>query len=277
MAVDEVRALPADKRFWHDLSRPTLRGDAVADAKKLTWYHELWGYVFWFPIILVLFVVPELTAAFGASWHNLPTFSTTVGHLELVWRATALFVVLVMVFTAVNAIQRHRDDIAQRSPESLDSGAANHNFRQSGRRWWTGYESDPRNSGRIISLRVSKKSQEMTAERTDLDDELPWFVYVPLGGLVIGIGWVAGVVWGDHWTLAYVVWSLIAAVVIVVPSVMAFIWGRYVPFPTLFRTVANLEARSHLVGLVVVAFIVGLLFHLAFYPWPSIAHVLQRK
>jgi hypothetical protein len=277
MAVDEVRALPADKKFWHHLSKPTLLGDAVTDSKKLAWYHELWGYVFWLPVILVLFVVPELTAAFGASWHDLPTFSTTVGHLELVWRATALFVVLVMVFTAVNAIQRHRDDEAtQRSQERRESGAANRTAQETGRRWWTGYESDSRNSGRIISLRVSERSSE-TAGGTDLDEELPWFVYLPLGGLVIGIGWVAGAIWADHWTLAYVVWSLIAVVVIVAPSAMAFVWGRYVPFPTLFRTVANLERRFHLVGLVVVSFIVGLLFHLAFYPWPSIAHVLQHK
>ena len=54
------------------------------------------------------------------------------------------------------------------------------------------------------------------------------------------------------------------------PSLLASVRAWDVPFPTLFRTIANLErARGTVAGLVI------LLVHLAFYPWPDISHVLQ--
>ena len=60
-----------------------------------------------------------------------------------------------------------------------------------------------------------------------------------------------------------------------IPSLAAYLFARDVPFPTLFGTVADLERRFHLAALVIAAGLAVLLIHLAFYPWPNIAHVLQ--
>jgi len=42
-----------------------------------------------------------------------------------------------------------------------------------------------------------------------------------------------------------------------------------VPFPTLFRTVADLERRWRPVAMIVVAGLVILMLHLVFFPWPD--------
>jgi hypothetical protein len=63
---------------------------------------------------------------------------------------------------------------------------------------------------------------------------------------------------------------------IVIPSVLAIFLAKEVPFPTLFRTIYYLGRRSHLATAVIVTGLVILLIHLAFYPWPSIFHQLQR-
>jgi hypothetical protein len=215
--------------------------------QKLVLYHEVWGYVFWIPVVLVLFLIPEVTAAVGAAIWHLPTFSTTVGHLEYVWKVTGLFVVAVMVFTTVNAVRRHRQD---RKREGKTPGGR--------------YSLDSGGGGRIVSQRVGD-SREVAVSP---------LVYLPVSAAVILLGGYLANHFGDHWTLAYVVWSLIAFFTIILPSVFAY-RGHLVSFPTLFRTVANLEHRFHMLATVVIAFLVALSIHLTLYPWPNVAHVLQ--
>lgn len=79
------------------------------------------------------------------------------------------------------------------------------------------------------------------------------------------------------WILGYVIYGLIAAFWVAIPSAWAY-WGKSdAPFTTLFVTLANLERKSHIVLLVVLAGLAILLVHLALYPWPDIADILQRK
>ncbi|HVA09989.1 MAG TPA: hypothetical protein VNG12_24955, partial [Acidimicrobiales bacterium] len=62
-----------------------------------------------------------------------------------------------------------------------------------------------------------------------------------------------------------------------IPSIVAFVWGRDVSFPTLFGTLANLEHRRwlHFVAVLVIVGLVILVFHLGLYPWPNVYHQLR--
>ena len=62
---------------------------------------------------------------------------------------------------------------------------------------------------------------------------------------------------------------------VVVPSVVAMIFRKDVPFPTLFWTIQKLEERVRPVAIVFAAGITVLLVHLALYPWPSVIPDLQ--
>ena len=63
--------------------------------------------------------------------------------------------------------------------------------------------------------------------------------------------------------------------VLALPSILAFWFAKHVPFPTLFRTVANLGGHVQMIATAVLAFLVALGLHLSFYPWSNTAHVLQ--
>ncbi len=73
--------------------------------------------------------------------------------------------------------------------------------------------------------------------------------------------------------IGYVLWGSLALLLVVVPSALAYLGGKdVVPFPTAFRTVAFLARRWHWVAMVILAGLAVLVIHLAFYPWPDIAH-----
>ena len=50
---------------------------------------------------------------------------------------------------------------------------------------------------------------------------------------------------------------------------LTFWFAKEVPFPTLYRTVADLERRWRPAAIVIVAGLVVLMFHLVFFPWPD--------
>ena len=89
--------------------------------------------------------------------------------------------------------------------------------------------------------------------------------------------------------MGYVLYGLLGLVWIVVPSVLAVGLGKDVPFPTFFRTVANLEdwlasrtwrrslgpALAWLISYVILTGLVILLLHLTLYPFPSITKILN--
>jgi hypothetical protein len=203
---------------------------------------EAWGYVFWPPVILLLFLPAELVPAFGAA--NWPTFSTTIGHLEYLFGPTALLVVALMVFTAFNALARKRGETG------LAADGA--------------YRLEP-HGGRIVWQKAREPKRQ----------SVPMRFYLPGSAIVIaGLATIA-FVWGGYWPGAYVLWSLVAFFVIALPSVLSFFFAKSVPFPTLFRTVQNLRGHVHMVGTAVLAFLVVLGIHLSLYPWPNVAHVVQ--
>ena len=74
----------------------------------------------------------------------------------------------------------------------------------------------------------------------------------------------------DMFVLGYVIYGLIAIFLVIIPNALAFWFATEVPFPTLHRTVANLERRWRPAAMVIVAGLVVLTFHLVFFPWPDI-------
>jgi hypothetical protein len=219
---------------------------------------EAWGYAFWFPAIVLLFLPAELIPAF---WHaaNWPTFSTTIGHLEYLWGPTALFVVALMAFTAVNAVQRKRRERAPRH----------------------GAYRDDVDGGRIVwqaaaAPRLLRAARLVPAVRRPDDDSwVDMRIYVPGSLATIAAFAAVAFVFGGYWPGAYVLWALVAFFLLVFPSILAWRFAKHVLFPTLFRTVANLESHVQMIGTAVLAFVAALAIHLSLYPWPNIAHVIQ--
>jgi hypothetical protein len=102
------------------------------------------------------------------------------------------------------------------------------------------------------------------------------YLYFPIAIAAIVIGSViAAEAAKSPYDLAYVLYPLIGFFAVVVPSALAVARAWDVPFPTLFRTMGYLERRLPVATYVILAGLVILLIHLAFYPWPDIAHVLQ--
>jgi hypothetical protein len=65
----------------------------------------------------------------------------------------------------------------------------------------------------------------------------------------------------------YAVWGAVAALVLVMELLAAFTHG--LAFPTLSKTVADLERRHHWVKVVVLGGFVMLTARIVFYPWPN--------
>ncbi|MGD0273235.1 MAG: hypothetical protein ABSB96_05875 [Gaiellaceae bacterium] len=83
--------------------------------------------------------------------------------------------------------------------------------------------------------------------------------------------------------------GLLGLLWLVMPSILAFVLAKDMPFPTLFRTIKNLEdwlktrtwrwslgpILAWLVSYVILAGLVILLLHLTLYPYPNITKVLN--
>lgn len=130
----------------------------------------------------------------------------------------------------------------------------------------------PAAAGRTDGGRISPEAEAATRRQLS-----PWAYFPAAAIVVIGGSLASATLDGDKWHLAYVLYGLIAMFWIVIPSLAAYFLARDVPFPTLFRTIVNLEQRLPALGLFVAATLVVLLLHLAFYPWPDISHVLQQQ
>jgi hypothetical protein len=199
---------------------------------------ERWGYFVWGAVGAVV-AIPEIWASVwkGGPW---PTISATIGHLELLWSPTAVVVVAVIVVVAANAITS-RGQLGERPTRRSEATAA---VERTGA-WGSVY--------------------------------LVGAILVVLVPSVLVALFFRGTTEHTKWILGYVIYGLIAVFCVVLPSALAYWLGKEVPFPTLLRTIAYLEDRVHVAAVVILAGLVVLLIHLAFFPWPDIAHILQEK
>jgi hypothetical protein len=199
---------------------------------------ELWGYGVWLFVGLV-FGVPESWA--GITSPPWPALSDTVGHLEQLWHPVRVIVVALIVFLAFHAVRY--------PPGRTGESAARHGepaWARTLSRWFAG-------SGTSAARAV------------------PVVVYFPLAaGVVAGGSVIAALAGSDTFVLGYVIYGLIAVFLVIIPNALAFWFATQVPFPTLYRAVANLQRRWRPAAMVIVAGLVVLMFHLVFYPWPDI-------
>lgn len=228
-----------------------------------------WGYLVWVIAGLVI-AVPEITAACGST---LPftTISAMVGHLERHHSWVELLVVAAIVLAVFSTIRV--------PPRSQDGGEGK------------GDGAQPRRTpGGRLTLRALGR---VSAAAFD-DEEAPgWFALAALLSLVTvaAATWAASWWWDDprHYQPAYVLYGLLGVLWLIVPSALALALARDLPFPTLFRSVTNLEdwLRSRtwplslgpvlgwLVAYLILAGLVILLLHLTLYPYPDITHIIN--
>jgi len=222
------------------VSEPTSAPSRTSQTNVLG--RELWGDAVWGTVLLVI-LIPEVWAAASGQkvW---PTISGTIGHLEYLRDWVALIVAGVIVWVAFEVA-----------------------------RYPAGALPGPEPSSRITRKQTAGGRATVRRQPTG---EVP--------ALMLGAG-VVMVVFGsvlaaeldpsDLYVLGYVLYGSIALFCVAVPSVVAFVWAKDVPFPTFFRTLAYLERRVHFLPVVVFIGLVILLVHLALYPWPNVFHVLK--
>ena len=198
---------------------------------------EVWGYGTWLFFGLV-FGLPESWA--GAASPPWPTLSDTIGHLETLWPGTRVVVVVLIALIAYSCVKfppGHSGEFPAREGEA--------------RRARTG-------NGRLIRLPSTVSP-------------VPALVYIPLALGVVAVGsLIAALTSSDMFVLGSVLYGLFAIFCVIVPNMLAYWFAADMPFPTFFRTIADLDHRWRPAAMVIVAWLVVLMFHLAFFPWPDV-------
>ena len=223
---------------------PSARAGALRPAHRLrarfrgVGARERWGYGVWL-FVGLMFGVPESWA--GITNPPWPALSDTVGHLEALWHPVRVIAVALIVFMAFHAL-------------SYPPG-------QTGE--FPAREGEPKRA-RTPGGRVARRG-------TGAACAVPVLAYFPLAvGVVAGGSVIAAIAGSDMFVLGYVIYGLIAIFLVIIPNALAFWFAKEVPFPTLYRTVADLERRWRPAAMVIVAGLVVLMFHLVFFPWPDI-------
>ncbi len=198
------------------------------------------GYATWLFVGLV-FGIPETWAGIGnPPW---PGVSETIGHLEALWSPVAVIVVALVVFIAFQVIRY--------PPGRADEVVVYH-----------------RSPGRG---RVRTANGRLTRLQAEHAGELPVYLYFPLAlGVVAAGSVIAASVSSDKFVLGDTIYGLFALFLLIIPNALAFWFARDVPFPTLCRTVADLERRWPPAAMVIVAGLIILMLHIVFFPWPDI-------
>lgn len=239
-----------------------------------------WGYLLWL-IAAAVIGVPEITAAADGGALPFTTISGMTGHLEG-YHSWVELVVIALIVLAVFSIVR----VSPRRESGAPPGTSVGNPPAA--------ENSPealRTAGGRLTFHADAVTQ--TSDEFDDDDAPVLFALaasVSLAGIAAAT-WAATRWWDDphHYHPAYVLYGLLGLLWIVVPSALALVRGLDMPFPTLFRTIGNLEDwlqsrrwrgnLGPLLGLavtyVIYAGLAILLLHLTLYPYPDITHILN--
>ena len=143
--------------------------------------------------------------------------------------------------------------------------------------WWWPVPSGPcatRRAGNAFPAssrhpaRWRTDSGRLTKREGGQEDQLPG-LYFPLAVAVMAAARaVTAALGASKLTVGYVIYCLMAVAFLIVPNVLAFWIAKEVPFPTLFRTLSDLDKRWHSAVMVVAAGLPMLAVHLVAYPWP---------
>ena len=221
--------------------------------------------------------IPEITAAKWSGWLPFTTISTMTGHLERHHTWVELIVValiVLVIFSLMRSRPAYRIDTAEDDEANRPAGA----------------QPERTPGGRLTAATAS---DERTPRKYD-EDPAPFIftvcAVVSLAAIAIGT-WAATKWWDDprHFQPAYVLYGSLGPLWVAVPSFVALVFQKDVPFPTLFRTIGNLEdwlssrrlpwlpgpKLAWLVAYVIFAGLAILLLHLTLYPYPEITHILN--
>lgn len=230
-----------------------------------------WGYVVW-AVALGFVFIPEILAAIPLTESQLPfpTISRMTGHLEYEhaeWEVAPTLLVVIAVYSLLR-VPPHRP-----SPHRTPGG------------------------------RLTFRQRAHTPSNDDIPVRGLWFAVRVIGGAAV----IAGVtLWAfHHWPneyvtnpdgtrsklpnfhVAYFLYGSIGLFWLALPTVWSLARGKDAEFPTLFRTVANLEqwigrhgeigkAVAWTVSVVLIWGMVFLMLHLTLYPFPNITHILNH-
>jgi hypothetical protein len=242
-----------------------------------------WGYLLW-GIAGAVIGVPEITAAADNGALPFTTISGMTGHLERQHSWVELVVVALIVLAVFS--------IVRVSPR-----------RQSAPAPGTSVGNPPLDRAAVGARRTAGGrltfSAEPASQPPDNFDDAPaqalFGLAVAASLAVIALAtWAATRWWADppgspHYHSAYVLYGLLGLLWVAIPSTLAVIREIDMPFPTLFRTIENLEQwlasrtwphrlgamASLLVTYVIWAGLAILLLHLTLYPFPDITRILN--
>jgi membrane protein implicated in regulation of membrane protease activity len=251
----------------------------VIDTGRRWGSRRRWGYFVWLVAGAVI-AVPEIAAAIDRHhrWLQFTTISEMVGHLERHHTWVELLVVAAIVFAAFSVVKL--------SPRT-ESGTE-------------GPVDDPDKAQRTAGGRLTVVPSAVTTQPEHFDDQGAPVLFAVASAVslaAIALGTLAAVEWWQderHFHPSYVLYGSLALLWVVIPSLYAFFSGNDTPFPTLFRSVVNLEewlrSRTWMLGklalgpvlgwivvYVIAAGLVILLLHLTLYPYPDITKILNPR
>jgi hypothetical protein len=193
------------------------------------------GFVVWAVIGLVL-AIPEILGSNVDSWFY--SISRSVGHFEELWGGTRAIVVALIAVAAVHSIL-YRD----------------------------------RNTSLLRAKNLKRTDYGHLVKEEKEEGEADWLFWVLV---IVAVGIAAGaalvpVTKADPYSRGYVIYGSIAFFFFIIPNMYAYFSGR-AAFATLFAIVHKLSDRWRpIVTMIIIAGLAVLIFHLALYPWPSIA------
>jgi hypothetical protein len=254
-----------------------------------------WGYVVW-AVALGFVFIPEILAALPLTESQLPfpTISRMTGHLEYEHAEWEIATTMLIVFVLLSLLRVPPKESGQHTPESIAARREDGDVRPH----------------RSPGGRLTVAPTTMTAEQFD-DEEVSrdvWFAVRSVGAAlaIVGITLLALRHWpnqyvgtGDsrrkvpNYHVAYFLYGSIGFFWLFLPSLTTFTAGKDAEFPSLFRTVINLEqwlaghrknpwaerigkAAAWSLSFLLVWGMVFLMLHLTFYPFPNITHILNH-
>jgi hypothetical protein len=257
LALADLGKLAGELARWGWLAL-TLPYQLVRLARPVDTRREAFGYVVWGAALLV-FAVPELWAALDGHkpW---PTLSDTVGTIERNHDWSAIAVVAVLVFGVIHAVRVTIS--AEQAPVPPPTAA-------------TASRAPPRPHNPQRRLLATRDGRLTRAEELAY---MGWWKYFLVAAVVIASGYAVprAVDPGNKQLIGESLYGAIALMLFVVPGWLAYRLGRFVPFPTLFQSFQDIEARAKWLAVVIAAGLTVLMIHLVFYPWTSILPDLQH-
>jgi hypothetical protein len=253
---------------------------------------ELWGYGIWLFAGMV-FGVPE---SFGGltrvPW---PALTDTIGHLEARWAPVGGVVTALMILIVLAAIRhplaraagraaRHGQAPAGSGPVAADLedgeltaggpvAAKTAGPVRAGARTAGPVRADARaaGSGLATGNAGSLPDGPGAMRRPGTAGLAPVLAYYPLALCAVAGGSLIALLDSSSYFLhGYVIYGLFAFFFVFIPNLAAVCLGRRIPFPTLARTVINLEHRWWPAGKIILIGLVVLMIHLAVARWPSL-------